>query len=237
MTAKRAVCFTMMCVLLAAAPGSQAFAGGGGVVSLNACTTITRSGMYVLSQNLSSNTICLKVAARFVTIDLNGLSISGKGAGSGVSDNGVAQQGVVVRNGIITNFATGVDLGSSSAARVEEVQLIGNTATGAAVGSGGTVADCTITGGMDGIATGIGGDIDSNNVAGASDHGIDAGSGNTVRGNTVTGGGNVGIEVDCPSTVVQNTATDTPTGCTPAVNCSNLVLNGAGCTNSDNTAP
>jgi hypothetical protein len=77
------------------------------VTNIDSCHTITQSGSFKLTKNLQANGTCLIVAADFVTIDLNGHTITGNGTGTGIGDDiGDAQShsGTVVRNGTITNF-------------------------------------------------------------------------------------------------------------------------------------
>ncbi len=195
------------------APGASA---AGGVVTLSSCSTISKSGAYVLGQNLTRTGDCFKVQAKFVTFDLNGLTLSGNGSGSAITDNGSAQQAILVRNGVISNFAAGVNLAATTSARVENLRLIGNVGTGATVGTGGLVKDCTVTGGTDGIL---------------------AGAGSAVTGNNVIGAAEAGIMAACPSTLLGNTATGSPGGCTAGVNCANIVTTGSDCTIEENTAP
>src|SRR5262245_25983600 len=70
---------------------------------IDTCGTITHAGSFILTTNLVAQGDCLIVAADFVTIDLNGYTISGNGTGFGVTDL-PGRQGVVVLNGTVMNF-------------------------------------------------------------------------------------------------------------------------------------
>jgi hypothetical protein len=137
--------------------------------------TISQSGSYVLTSNLDLAgegnplaTTAIEVTTDWVTIDLNGFSISGTatcsttsttsqagattcstGAGLGVSAGG--QEGVTIRNGTISGMGShGVELGAG--ALVESLQLIDNGGTGVAIGEGSQVLDIAVQGsGEDGI--------------------------------------------------------------------------------------
>ena len=91
------------------------------------CQTITKPGAYQVEKNLSAKGDCLVVEANFVTIDLDGFTITGNGTGRGITDDGVARKGITIRNGTITSFSVGVDLGNGSGHVVEHVRAIANT--------------------------------------------------------------------------------------------------------------
>ena len=84
-----------------------------GQIEIRRCETINQSGSYILVRNLTATGNCLTINTSYVTIDLNGFLISGA-AGVGTGILGVAQtsgfEGIAVRNGSISGFATGVDL-------------------------------------------------------------------------------------------------------------------------------
>ena len=93
---------------------SSALAGG--PKKINKCMTITKSGSYIVIKNLrasaKTNGNCIIIDADFVTLDLNGFTLTGLGndTGNGVSDYGYVRQGIVVRNGKVTKFSTGIRL-------------------------------------------------------------------------------------------------------------------------------
>jgi parallel beta-helix repeat protein len=107
------------------------------------CTTITASGSYVLKKSLTHVGTCIVVAADFVTLDLDGQTLQGNGTGSGISDGGFVQQGTVVRNGTVTNFATGIDLFASTGSVIERVRAIRNGGCGIVVGGDSTLSGNT----------------------------------------------------------------------------------------------
>ena len=194
------------------------------VTNITSCTTITQSGSFKLVQNLvtplaSLSDNCLQVQADFVDVDLNGHTIRGKGGvGDGITDLGVARQGIVVRNGTITDFDFGIDLRASRNNIVEGVRAIGNSGFGIHPGIESTViGNIAADNGGFGIASGLG------------NFGGNGGNGGTVTGNSAYRNGGAGIFVICPANVIGNTAIDNDPP--------NLFLAGSGCNNNNNVAP
>lgn len=75
---------------------------------INACGTINTPGNFVLSQNLTASGDCLTLTSSNVNIDLNGHTISGNGSGSGITGNNI--HNIVIDDGKIKGFATGINL-------------------------------------------------------------------------------------------------------------------------------
>jgi parallel beta-helix repeat protein len=118
--------------------GAPAFASP---AKITQCGPITASGSYVVDHDLSAAGHCLIVAADFVSINLDGFTLRGNGSGRGIWDGVVAHRGIRVYNGTVTNFQTGIDLGSSVGSVVERVQAVANPGYGIDLGQGSTVAD------------------------------------------------------------------------------------------------
>jgi parallel beta-helix repeat protein len=198
------------------------------------CQTIRQPGSYVLGSNLDvpdANGNCVVITVAAVTIDLAGFSISGNGPntpGAGIlaiPSSPTSLLGAVVRNGSISNFIDAVALDFAEGSIVEGLRVFDNLQFGIqahgvvrgniAVGNGtGIIADGTITANY---AT----DNQRSGIA------VAVPSGSTVIGNTATSNG-TGISVNCPANLTNNTAVNNNT---------NLVLNGDGCTNTNNVAP
>jgi len=107
--------------------------------------TITASGSYYLTGNLTSGGNGITVDVNNVTIDLQGFTITGNGVGSGVYM--IGRSNVEIRNGTIQNFQDGIKETYSSGRghRVIDVRVIKNSATGIyLVGYGHTVKGCTV---------------------------------------------------------------------------------------------
>jgi parallel beta-helix repeat protein len=186
---------------------------------IHSCRTIDQSGSYVLDRNLEATGDCLVVPTSHVTIDLAGYTISGNGAGRGVTfaDVDPATPGVqlpediTVRNGSITNFSDGVFL-SGKHHVVEKVRATHN--------------------GLRGIITSGGGSTVRDSVASENGiHGIQmsSGAGNSVIGNVANSNGGNGINLfsGCPSTVLNNVATGNPAA--------DIVANPLTCTRANNS--
>ena len=68
--------------------------------------TITESGSYYVTGNLTSNEDGIIIEADHVTLDLGGHTITGNGEGNGI--NAPNQSGLVVQDGIIEGFDSGI---------------------------------------------------------------------------------------------------------------------------------
>jgi hypothetical protein len=213
------------------------------------CQTIDKPGSYKLVNNLSftgtagSNGLagtCLSITADFVAIDLAGFTISRTGPGLPNGTTAIAAgndtRGIAVRNGSISGFNAGVNLGGDGSV-VEGLRVFGSGGgcpCSLGIGATGIIRGNTVVGifsepgGAVGIsATGI---VTGNYVTDTRTTGIFIGQGSTVIGNTVTATfQGAGISVSCPSNVTDNTAINNGG--------SNLVLAGAGCNNTNNVAP
>lgn len=157
--------------------------------------TISRSGSYVLSSNLTvpGGNFGIQIAVDDVTIDLNGFRIKGSGPGG----NGIGPapgpnlippfpNGVMIRNGTIANFGVAINLQLSSETVIHQVRAFDNH--------------------FDGIVLGPRSVVSASFASGNGGSGILVGSGSLVSGNSATANGNVGMFVDCPSNIVGNTA-------------------------------
>jgi hypothetical protein len=231
-------------IVLATWAGAQAQDGREeGPIGIEKCQTIGQPGSYKLVKNLTFSTLtgtCLTIAADFVTIDLAGFTISGSGP---VGPTAIAVQppsgagnllGVAVRNGSISNFDVGVDLGSADGSIVEGLRVFGPGMQG--IIANGIVRGNTVVGlnyspgaGPGIYATGI---VTGNYLNNNRNQAMGIGQGSTVIGNTVLGhlgDQYVGIAVACPSNVIDNTIV--------GFTVSNLSLSGDGCNNTNNVAP
>jgi hypothetical protein len=208
---------------LAGKPGGGATTGGAGPKEISACQTITEPGSYVLMQNVEETLggNCLEVDAPNVTIDLNGFTIKGTGAGYAVRAWEVGEEYTTVRNGTIDGFESGVAV---RAGVVEHLTII-NVAYGVQVAFQGVARNNYISAQTAGIFAG-GGVIENNqvwslnfgiycnyactvranSVAGTyGDGGIHAYAGAVVANNAVSGF-KVGIDVICPTLIQNNSA-------------------------------
>lgn len=110
--------------------------------------TIGSSGSYYLTQNVTSSTTAITVAADDVTIDLMGYTITGSEvAGTyGVYMN--RRKNVEIRNGTVQKFYTGILEASSSSSehRIINIRSEGNVNSGIHLsGYCNIVKDCTVT--------------------------------------------------------------------------------------------
>jgi hypothetical protein len=177
--------------------------------------TITSSGFYFLSKDLSINTIstAIYVNASDVTIDLLGHTIVGFGTGN---VHGIFMQGrsnVEIRNGTIKNFGGSAVLendngGAGQNHRVLNVRVINNKVDGIFLaGKGHLVKGCTAANnGEDGIDVGSGSSViesvSHNNVY----DGILVGMGSSIVGSVSYDNNRYGVLANSGSTLKNNTA-------------------------------
>jgi hypothetical protein len=132
-----------------AALGTLPLAASAGAATLiNSCGTLSTIGeTYVLTTRdltLTSCGTCFVVAKDRITIDLAGRTIDGSCGGAGVTDEGMARQWTTVKNGKITGFGVGVDLGSSTRNQILNLTSSANSAIGINVGVRSLVKGCVV---------------------------------------------------------------------------------------------
>jgi hypothetical protein len=189
--------------------------------------TISRPGSYRLSSNLDvpAGAAGIILFASGVTIDLNGFQIRGSGAGTGIAGLH-ARQGIVVRNGSVTNFERGIDI-KGLGNEVRDVTAFGNALTALEVGAGANVSGSRVFSNGNGIHAEAGSIVSGNTVLFNTGFGLRVRAGSVIRGNSATFNG-VGLEVTCPSAVLGNTLFN---------NGAQDIDIGEGCTIVDNSTP
>jgi hypothetical protein len=192
--------------------------------------TIGQPGSYRLSSNLNvpADAAGIVLFASGVTIDLNGFQIKGSGAGTGINAL-AARQGIVVRNGSVTNFEKGIDL-KGLGSGVHDVTAFGNTAVGIDLGNGATVTGNRIFSNGIGLVVVNGAVVTGNTFLSNSGFGLHAAAGATIRGNSFSLNRGGGAEVACPSAIVANAFFSN------AGQDQDLVEISPGCTKADNGA-
>jgi hypothetical protein len=167
--------------------------------------TISRAGSYRLSSNLNvpADAAGIVLFASGVTIDLNGFQIAGSGAGTGIAAL-QARQGIVIRNGSVTNFEKGIDL-KGIGSEVREVTAFFNTAVGIDLGGGATAAGNRVFSNGIGIRVLNGSIVTGNNFIANSGFGLRASVGAVIRGNSFALNQGGGLEAGCPSALIGNT--------------------------------
>jgi hypothetical protein len=189
--------------------------------------TITTSGSYYLSGNLTSTGEGISVKAAHVTIDLKGHTIKGNGIGSGVNTNNF--DNVAIMNGTITNFSIGVNNPGTNgkATTVSNIRAVANTSHGIYLDDDGCVVRNSVSarnGGMGIYVFSNGGLVEgnqiynngalgmwitfalaiNNTVTSNFGMGIHAGP-STIKNNLVFGNTNIGINASPNSFVDGNT--------------------------------
>ena len=212
-------------------------------IEIRKCQTIDHPGSYELVDNLTAaaKSDCLVIIANFVTIDLAGFTISGTPFGSfdtgtaGIRAAAPSLIGIAVRNGSISGFDVGVDLGvdrpnSADGSIVEGLRVStgGFFAPFSGIIARGIVRNNTV------FASGQGGSISATgvvvgNYAVGGYFGIGVGEGSTVIGNVASGAERIGISANCPANVTNNFAGRGLIG--------SIVLNGENCNSTNNAAP
>lgn len=152
--------------------------------------TISTSGSYYLTGNLTSTGKGITVNADNVTIDFNGFTITGPGKTSGyyASWYGISMGGsnIEVRNGTVRSFrGSGISGSTGKGNRIISMRVMENAGNGIIQGNNVLVRDCSAY----------------NNDA----HGIRVDGGSTVSGNTASDNGYSGIYAS-GSTIIGNAA-------------------------------
>jgi parallel beta-helix repeat protein len=182
--------------------------------------TITESGSYYVTGNLSSTTNGIVIEASGVTVDLMGFSLTGDGSSGdyGIyvagSTNAVIDR-VTIKGGSISGFSYGLRCKYMNNIRIEQMVVSGNTLSGVLLYgyqgqcNGNTIADCTISGNGDEgvILYGSWGQCDGNTIAdctisGNGGRGVNLFGnqgqcdGNTISDSTISGNGDDGVYLD-----------------------------------------
>jgi len=125
--------------------------------------TINSAGAYYLTGDLFVSTLtnAITVRASQVTIDLNGFGIFGEAGGGCAIAVSNTVQNLVVRNGTIEYWGTGVQASAASSSTLEKLQCYEFFNNALAIGGNSIVKDCTVNdpalaGGGDGVLTGDG---------------------------------------------------------------------------------
>jgi hypothetical protein len=102
---------------------------------LTSCGTISSPGNYVLGRNITASGTCFTIGSSNVGFDLQGHTLKGNGTGTGVvaaesSDLRYPYSNIVITSGIITKFATGIDLSNSANASLTSINVNNNGGDG-----------------------------------------------------------------------------------------------------------
>jgi len=172
--------------------------------------TIAAPGSYYLTGDLIgvSGQPGINITSSFVTLDLNGFSLIGvPGSGEGIRGLTPNTRNVVIRNGVIRNWASeGITGDNLIDARIEDLRIALNTASGMVIGGGAIVRNTTATqnGGygmyVGGSSTIIG------CVASRNQIGIVAGQNSVVSSSTSSSNVEVGISLEGGSMATDCTA-------------------------------
>jgi hypothetical protein len=145
--------------------------------------TISQSGSYYLTKNLTAAGTAITVNADNVTIDLCGFSLAGNNTGSGIYMTD--RINVEIRNGTISNFSYGINddfitmvsNGTSTNHRVIGVRALSNANFGIKLyGPNNEVRDCSASN-------------NGTSASGSNIFGISVANNSTVTGNTVSNNG------------------------------------------------
>jgi hypothetical protein len=240
-----------------------------GVQGIGSCTIIDKPGSYVLTRDLTATLAdlkravpdawfsgCIVIVADFVSLDLQGHTITGPGDQHTSNHMGIyttadasGKKSVAarIRNGNVKNFDLGVAL-EGTGHLVEQMRVFGDVLGIVTLDNsyGIRVKDVTAVANTD---TGVhligryGHSVEncqllSNGVAGLSmyeDRNNPRPLGTRIVGNTVEGNGAYGIYSFCPSLILQNMAYNN--GCSEGLGCHDIVLKGLDCNWSDDNNP
>ncbi|MEJ5376522.1 MAG: right-handed parallel beta-helix repeat-containing protein [bacterium] len=195
------------------------------------CTTISKSGSYELGRNLDAVGDCLVITTDYVTLDLAGFTIRGNSTGRGIvaliDDLQPDRKAITVRNGMVRNFAIGVDLSNVVLAMAERLTVSENSNTGLSVGAWAQVRDCLAQGNGTGISSGASTVLTRNVATFNTGIGIQAGYNCTLTENIAQENGTHGFQVSNGSNVFSNTSSSHPQAGFQVVCPSNIMGNTA----------
>jgi hypothetical protein len=173
--------------------------------------TISASGFYYLTRNLSTTGAGITVSADDVTLDLMGFCITGPGSASGTNNGihiGEGRSNIEIRNGSIKSFG---DYGIYSASGTHSVRVFGIRAAGnhsygiGLYGNNHAAENCSaFENGGAGIYVGMGGRVKGSQLYNNTSSGIITDYGSMVTGNVSYDNGGAGIWVQFGSSVTDN---------------------------------
>lgn len=174
---------------------------------VSACQTITVSGSYVLTKNLSATGNCLVIAVNNVTINLNGFTISGAKTGVAIGDLGLPHSAIVVEHGILTGFQKGIGLTASNVVEITDIRAVTMVGDGIDSGNRTVVSNSqSIDNGGNGISVGNDCEVMSSTANGNRYVGIVVGDDSAVTGDTASNNNGAGIQTGVQARVTGNTA-------------------------------
>ena len=157
--------------------------------------TINQPGSYYLTQSFAVNTMLsgITIVTNDVTLDLMGFTLSGftNGVGVRIGSQNLPLKNVVVMNGIIRFWSTGVALHNTSSSRIEGLIVEGNRFYGIDLWASNldngdcrdnVIAGCTV---RNNIANGIQMEAGTGRFI----------TGNVIRQNTISGNNGIGIHL------------------------------------------
>jgi parallel beta-helix repeat protein len=223
-----------------------------GPSKINSCQTISQSGSYVVTKNLTAAGDCLVLTADYVTLDLSGFVIKGNGFGSGITASQPIK-GVVIHDGVIIDFDSGIrfcagpsTISGATNVTIHHIRANENAFGMRICGSDNTIKDSDASENsnegilVDGDRSIVNGNIANRNGVFGIFMGPVAG-GSTVIGNTADANGSIGVVIGPGSTVMNNTARENSyqgmqvncpsnvLGNTLTANPVNIQTNGVGC--------
>ncbi len=177
--------------------------------------TLSEPGSYRLTSNLeisSTSVNGIEITTSFVTLDLNGFTISGPGSGSGQGITSVSslRREVTVRNGTVEDMGNGGVRLPGAASRVENMRANSNGDDGLQLGFSGVAKDCVATNNGDiGIIVSEQGSLINNTSRGngfasGTGGGMSVGEGGFVSGNTSMENTGEGLVSNRASVIVNN---------------------------------
>lgn len=230
-----------ICLLLLAVYVGSLWAGDGQIDIAELPYTISQSGSYVVTSDLtpsSTDTNGITIYVDNVVLDFNGHTLIGPGKSAGTTGSGIYVSGsyknIVVRNGTIRDWrSNAIDTSNATNSQFSDLQLYNNGSNGIYAGSNCTVKNticsdngsygisigsgCVVSGNVCknntgmGISAGIGVVVSGNSCILNSFNGIYAASGSTVTENACSDNTAIGIAVGYGSTVSKNTCKENGT--------------------------
>ncbi len=170
--------------------------------------TITNSGSYYLTTNLTGNPGGITIDSSGVTLDLMGFElVGGTGVGIFVNTPDFGRTNIAVRNGTVRSWSGhGIDANFAVSPQLESLRVSGNGTHGIRTGPGSLVTGCTAFGNSsNGIVVDVGSKISNCAARKNAGDGIQAADGSEVSACIATDNTGDGIEVHSSCHVRDNT--------------------------------
>ena len=178
--------------------------------------TINQPGSYFLTRNLNgvASQDGIDITVSDVSLDLNGFSVIGSGAGSFTGVFALAVHRISLSNGKVANWGGGaIDLGGATDSRLTHLIASQNVNSGIVIGANSTLSDCVASLNLYGVEmSGAGSVVSGCDAASNSSYGFYVHGSHAKLADNFAEGNAVGFHIQATNDDVEsNSATNNPT--------------------------